>query len=68
MNDMKHGEGFVLFRNGRMDQGDYRGGYMDGKTSLKQYVPADETRRIFAMVLNHRDAFIDVGAGKGQRM
>lgn len=46
----KNGEGLVLHRSGQLNQGDYRAGLLEGKTSLKQYIPPHEAKRIFSLV------------------
>ena len=59
-NDNKHGDGYVLHRNGRMDQGEYRGGMPEGKSHLKQMISVEETERIFLLAMTQREAFIAV--------
>lgn len=58
--DTKAGEGYILHRNGRLEQGDYRGGMLEGKSQLIQTLSHEEAERIFAMVKTQREAFITV--------
>lgn len=65
--DNKQGEGFVLHRNGRLEQGDYRGGLLEGKSQLTQTLSPEETERVFAVVMTQREAFIAVSPAKPVR-
>lgn len=46
-NDNKQGEGLVLYRTGRLEQGDFRAGVMEGKSQHKKDLSLEETERVF---------------------
>lgn len=52
----------MLHRNGRLEQGEFRGGMLEGKSQLTQVLSVEETEKIFAVVMTQREAFITVSA------